>query len=619
MSMIAPQMDPPPDMIPTATGDLVRTPLAHVIVFVADRKLTGSLVLRGDDGSNSTVYLSSGAPSKVCTTYPGTYLGRVLLQLGYIDDEQLEASLEEMRRTGMLHGELLLATGLIDEAQLVAGLREQMMRRLLKVFEKVREFTTYSFYSSTNLLEDYGGSELTPVDPYRVMWEGMHLRPNDPSIDPTIARLGTSLIGINSQADFRRLGFGQQEHRVVEMLGLMPMTMAQVLDLNVMPIRQLKLLMYCLLITKGIVMVPAPTSANTANASGGKLSSAQVGSSVLTQDRQAVEAPQSSTRLGYRLSDDDPPASVPMARMRLKKAIAQKAQKAKIPSDPPISKRIFLDRARHIESEDYFQVLGIDRGATASEAQTAYFALAKQWHPDRIPPQFDEARDAAARVFTRMTDAYRTLTDPEKRAQYMVALEKGVEEFEEQAKVQRVIDATIEYQKAEVYLRRRDYSNALHAARKAYDGAPEEAHHIALYAWLLSQQPEALQNKDFEPSIALLSKAIELNARCEQAYLYRAMLLKQLGKASAALRDFRRVVELNPRNVDASREVRFATMRGGPKDGVEDRASLRPTARPSGKPSSSPGINWSKDSMTDIFEKLFKKKPNTRGKPKSFP
>lgn len=592
--MMANPMDPTPDMIPTAKGDLVKTPLAHLIVFIADKKLQGSLVLHGDDGSTSTVYFASGAPAKVRTSYPGTHLGRVLLQLGYIDDDLLDATIVEMQQTGTLHGQLLRSMGAIDEAQLVAGLREQMMRRILKIFEKVGDVTTYAFYGDVNLLDDYGGPEVTPIDPYRVVWEGMHLRPNDSSIDPTLARLGAAPIGINNQADFRRFGFGPPEGKVIELLAVRPMSVVQVLDLSVMPVRQIKLLVYVLLITKGIVVMPVQTSAPARKP---QASDPSISAQTPDSNRSGSDPGPVSTRQG-----------VPMARVKLKKAAVASTTQATPPSGP--TREEILERAKQIEGENLFQALGVEKDATADVVRSAYFALAKQWHPDRLPESHADVRDAAAKVFARMSDAFQTLSDPDKRAQYLEALAKGTTESDEQAKVQQVIEATIEYQKAEVYLRKHDLGKAFKSAQKAYEGDPEQAHHVALYAWILAQQPDAQEAKNFEPSMTLLDQAIKLNPRCEQAFLYRAMLCKQMGKASVALRDFKTVVELNPRNIEANREVRLATMRGGVKDVVEEKpaAPARPGAKPGAKSAASQDINWTKDSVGDIFGKLFKKK-----------
>ena len=582
-------MDPTADMTPVAKGDLVKTPLAHLVVFIAERKLQGSLLLHGDDGSTSTVYFATGAPAKVQTSYPGTNLGRVLLQLGFIDDDVLARSSAERDQVDSLHGQILVAMGAIDQGQLVAGLREQMMRRLLKMFEKLGELTTYAFYADTNLLSDWGGPEVTPIDPYRILWEGIHLRPNDPSIEPTLARLGSVPVGVNSKADLRRFGFGPPEHKVIELLAVRPMSLAQVLELSVMPIRQLKLLMYVLLITKSILVVPVQTSAPATRPRPPTDPKAQA----LPPRPRAASTPEAGPSSS---------SGVPMARVKLKKSAAPVKSVAPAATQyTGPSREEIIARAETIESEDYFQSLGVGREDPPDVVRSAYFSFAKLWHPDRLPPDLADVRDEAGKVFARITDAFQILSDAEKRAQYIEALEKGVSNEDEQAKVQKVIEATIEYQKAEVFLRKRDYDKALKSARRAYEGDPEQAHHIALYAWILAQQPEAQQNRDFEEPVALLNQAIKLHDRCEQAFLYRAMLFKLMGEPRAALKDFRTVVDINPKNIEATREVRLATMRGGV-------ASVEPKETKAAKGGAEASINWSKDSVGDIFGKLFKKK-----------
>lgn len=62
---------------------------------------------------------------------------------------------------------------------------------------------------------------------------------------------------------------------------------------------------------------------------------------------------------------------------------------------------------------DYYEVLGVPRGAGADELKKAYRKLARQYHPDANPDD-----PAAAEKFKEINEAYEVLSDPQKRAQY---------------------------------------------------------------------------------------------------------------------------------------------------------------------------------------------------------
>jgi molecular chaperone DnaJ len=66
------------------------------------------------------------------------------------------------------------------------------------------------------------------------------------------------------------------------------------------------------------------------------------------------------------------------------------------------------------EKRDFYEVLGVSRGATADEIKKAYRRLAMQWHPDRNPDQ----THAAEEKFKEAAEAYSILSDPQKRAAY---------------------------------------------------------------------------------------------------------------------------------------------------------------------------------------------------------
>lgn len=65
------------------------------------------------------------------------------------------------------------------------------------------------------------------------------------------------------------------------------------------------------------------------------------------------------------------------------------------------------------QKRDYYEVLGVDKGADDAALKKAYRVLAKKYHPDMNPGD----KDAEAK-FKEASEAYAVLSDPEKRRQY---------------------------------------------------------------------------------------------------------------------------------------------------------------------------------------------------------
>jgi molecular chaperone DnaJ len=66
-----------------------------------------------------------------------------------------------------------------------------------------------------------------------------------------------------------------------------------------------------------------------------------------------------------------------------------------------------------VATRDYYNILGVERTGSSDDIKKAYRVLARRWHPDRNPGDAD-----AETRFKDITEAYRTLADPDKRVRY---------------------------------------------------------------------------------------------------------------------------------------------------------------------------------------------------------
>ena len=70
------------------------------------------------------------------------------------------------------------------------------------------------------------------------------------------------------------------------------------------------------------------------------------------------------------------------------------------------------------EKRDYYEVLGLDKNASADQIKDAYRKMALKWHPDRWVNGTDAEKKTAEEKFKEASEAYSVLSDPDKKAKY---------------------------------------------------------------------------------------------------------------------------------------------------------------------------------------------------------
>jgi curved DNA-binding protein len=66
-----------------------------------------------------------------------------------------------------------------------------------------------------------------------------------------------------------------------------------------------------------------------------------------------------------------------------------------------------------MDYKDYYQVLGLKKGASPEEIKRAYRKLAVKYHPDK-----NQGNKEAEEKFKEINEAYAVLSDPKKKDQY---------------------------------------------------------------------------------------------------------------------------------------------------------------------------------------------------------
>jgi curved DNA-binding protein CbpA len=494
---------------PVATGTLAKTPLPHLLIYLDQKQLSGTLALWPDvipeaDKRQDRILLLKGRP---------------------------------------------VAGRLIEPAK---TLREGM----LKLF--YRSEAPYAFYEA-NLLGSAEERLNGRIDPLSLITESLRSTAQEPVVDDVLTRLGARKLRMQPKVDLARFEFAPEERALIELLMAEPANVDGLTADSGLPRARARRLVYLLLITKSVApyetSMPAAPPAPQARPSTPPRPSAPPGSLPPPPPGGPSMPAGPSTPAGASKSPAarlDRLADIPPVPANLTPDLTERWQKV-------------LTRSRLIENQNYFEMLGLDKKATSADAKTEFFKAAKEWHPDRLPPELSPLRPFVEIIFGYLNEAHKALGDDEQRVAYLRTVREGGGTPAAERLMQQILDSAIAYERVLVFARKHHYDEALDLLQKILTITKDEPDYHAMLGWLLMQKHPG-NDAPLQRITEALDRAIELHADHEKAQLYKAQLLKRLGRHPEALRHFKRVVSINPNNLDAAREVRVANMREEQKD-----------------------------------------------------
>ncbi len=518
---------------PTATGTLEKTPLAHVLLTVLQRRLDGTLAVWPDDET------------------PGQ--DRVLFEKGHP-----------------------VAARLLQPAA-------SLERGLLPLFR--RERAPYAFYPA-----DLVGDAVTVrgrADPHSLIAASLRGGAREDVIDQVLGRFGDARLRIRRGSQLGRFDFVPKELAFIDLLRAEPQSVGELVQ-RAGSAKVARRTLYLLAITQVLEVFEGDFAKRSltevAHEAGDQF--AEVTKTIEDEARRRAsqpppraeghgDAPDFSDLPG--LDSEPPPSPTPApqqapVRSSGPAASLPSAQSSfdvepppKPPAGLPSELRAFwqevADFAIAIDTMTYFEMLGIETSAGPDAVREAYFALVKKWHPDRLPPELETLRPWADTIFHHLTEAQKTLIDTEERGKYLKTVQGGGGTPKEERKLAAILSAAMEFQKVEVLIRRKDWDSALRIVEEILQLVPEEADYHAARGLILSKK-HGTQNPAVRGQIMeCLEHALELDERNERALETKARLLQREGKAREAVALYEKIADINPKNLEAQRQVRLARMR----------------------------------------------------------
>ena len=186
-------------------------------------------------------------------------------------------------------------------------------------------------------------------------------------------------------------------------------------------------------------------------------------------------------------------------------------------------------RTELVTMKNYYEILQISRHASNNQIKAAFRRLARQYHPDYNPNDPE-----AVTKFREIEQAYRVLSDKEKRKEYDRSLSPEIPTFHPSAE-----DF---YQQGWHYAQERNYQLAIAFYQQAIAINPQ------FWQAYLQRAEVYYYNQQDRQVLSDCRQVLQLKPDCSQAYYYLGLSRQRLGYTQSSLEAYGKAIAIDQNN-----------------------------------------------------------------------
>lgn len=214
-------------------------------------------------------------------------------------------------------------------------------------------------------------------------------------------------------------------------------------------------------------------------------------------------------------------------------------------------------KQKSLEGANFYQILEVPENAQPNDIRKAYYAQSRTFHPDRVSgTPLEPYKEALDIIFSRLNEAYTTLSNPSMREEYDIRLnDPEAAELEERAP--KAAQAEVFFGKANVFIKMRDFASAEEQLQWACKLLSDVGDYQVALAWAIYNNPKRGAEDKFQKAVFHLENASDMEHTDKEKMLwYWGCILQKEQEHAGALERFQELVKLNPKHVEAIREIR---------------------------------------------------------------